>query len=211
MKRPIIIIGAGGHAKVVADALLAAHEPVEGFTDAESSRRGAMILGIPILGGDDVVLARGVQSVRLANGIGSVESTARRREVFMHFRELGFRFVTVVHPRATVSPSAVLAEGVQVMAGAVIQAGAVAGENAIVNTSAIVDHDCRIGAHCHLAPGCVLSGGITIGDGSHIGAGSTVRQGLNLGPNTVVAAGAAVVSDHVGGATLAGVPARLLT
>lgn len=211
MKLPIIIIGAGGHAKVLADALIAAHEPVEGFTDAQASRQGEMILGIPVLGGDDVVLARGAQAVRLANGIGSVGSTAKRSEVFTHFRKRGFRFVTVVHPRATVSPSAVLAEGVQVMAGAVIQAGAEVGENTIVNTAAIVDHDCRIGAHCHLAPGCVLSGGITVGEGSHIGAGATVRQGLRLGANTVVAAGAAVVADHAGGATLAGVPARLLT
>jgi UDP-perosamine 4-acetyltransferase len=207
---PIVIIGAGGHAKVIADALRAAGEPILGFTDEDPLTHGTRLLGLPVLGGDDVIAARSIDAVRLANGIGSIGSPTRRRDIYLKFRALGYAFVTIVHPRAVISPAAELEEGAQVMAGAVIQPGVVVGVNSIVNTAAIVDHDCVIGQHCHIAPGCVLSGGIVVGDECHVGTGATIRQGVKLGSRTVVGVGAAVVSDFGGEGTLVGVPARVV-
>lgn len=206
----VLIIGAGGHAKVVADALRACGEPILGFTDRDPAKHGTQVLGMPVLGDDGVVTARSRDSVRLANGIGSVKVPAARREVYLRFKKLGYSFVAVVHPSAVVSAAVELGEGAQVMAGAVVQAGARIGANSLVNTAAVVDHDCVIGKHCHIAPGCVLSGGIVIADECHIGTGASVLQGVTLGRRTVVGAGAAVVSDSGGGRTLIGVPARNL-
>jgi len=207
---PILIIGAGGHAKVVADALRARDEPVMGFTDRDPAKHGTQVLGMPVLGDDDFITARSPDSVRLANGIGSVRLPTARRTVYLRFTQLGYSFVTVVHPAAVVSASVELGDGVQIMAGAVIQPGARIGANSLINTAAVLDHDCTIGAHCHLAPGCVLSGGIVVGDECHIGTGASVLHGVRIGARTVVGAGAAVVSDSAGGGTLAGVPARNL-
>ena len=205
---PVVIIGAGGHAKVVADALLAMGCVVRGFLDIDPARRNANINGVAVLGGDDYLTDRDIAEIELANGIGSVRTLEARRAVFERFRGRGFRFATVVHPRAVVASSASLGEGAQIMAGAIIQPNAVIGENTIVNTGAIIDHDCRVGAHCHVAPGCTLSGNVTIGSGSHIGTGSSVRQAVRLGAHTLVGAGAVVVNDYPDAAILLGVPAR---
>lgn len=209
MSFPVVIIGAGGHGKVVADALVAMGRTVKGFIDVDPARWTECVNDMQVLGGEDLLSSSDAAAVELANGVGSVDLSGVRRAVFERFHARAFRFVTIVHPGAIVSPRARLAEGAQVMAGAIVQAGAVIGENTILNTGAIVDHDCKIGAHCHLAPGCTLSGNVSIGTASHIGTGASVRHGVSLGERTLVGAGAAVVSNHPGGATLVGVPARV--
>lgn len=208
MTRAIIVIGAGGHGRVVADALLRAGEPVAGFVDSDAAKHGRSIAGLPVLGGDDYLDTVAARGCLLANGIGSVSSTAQRRDVYQRMQVRGFRFTAVFHPAAVVARHVELDEGVQIMAGAIVQPGARIGANTIVNTGAIVDHDCRIGAHCHLAPGCVLSGAVELGDQCHVGTGACIRQGIVLGPKTLLAAGAVAVVDDAGDATLIGVPAR---
>lgn len=204
-----IVIGAGGHARVIADALVANDVRVLGFTELDASRHGTYLDGHPILGGDEILSRYSNEKVVLANGIGSVGAPVVRRAVHERLSRTGWRFVSVIHPRATVSPAALIKEGVQVMAGAVIQAGSTVCEGSIVNTSAVVDHDCILGAHCHIAPGAVLSGGVVLGDGCHVGAGAVVIQSIVLGPNTIVGAGAVVVrSFSAGSALLIGIPAR---
>ena len=210
MNYPVIILGAGGHGKVVADALLAMGCEVIGFADADPAKWGTTVLGFPVLGGDDIVTRRRADSVLLANGIGSAGSLVLRRDTYVRFAGLGYQFAAVVHPRAAVAKSAKLGAGVQIMAGAVVQADARIGDNTIINTGAVVDHDCVIGQHCHIAPGCVLSGGIEVSDESHVGTGASIRQGVKIGKQTVVGVGAAVVSDFDGGCTIAGVPARVV-
>lgn len=208
MTQSAIIIGAGGHGKVLADALRALGHPVLGFADTNPEKWNTTVLGLRILGGDDAVSRQPTDSVLLVNGVGSAGSLAARRATYLRFTELGYRFMTVVHPRATVARSARVGDGVQVMAGAVVQADARLGDNTIINTGAIVDHDCIIGRHCHIAPGCALSGGVEIADECHVGTGVSIRQGVVLGARTIVGAGAAIVSDFPGECTLAGVPAR---
>lgn len=205
---PVIIVGAGGHGRVVADALQAAGRSVLGFTDNDPSAWGTTPCGAPVLGNDDVLRQHEPQSVLLANGLGTTRVSTLRRDVFLKLKAQGYRFATVVHPSATVSPRASIEEGCQVMARAVVQVGATVAANTILNTGTIVDHDCAIGAHTHVATGATLSGGVTVGENCHIGAGATVIQGVSLGDECLVAAGAVVVRDAAARSRLAGVPAR---
>lgn len=206
---PVIVIGAGGHAAVVADALLAASETVLGFTDADPRRHGQQLCGLPVLGDDATVLAAHTPTTaRLANGIGGVRGTELRQRVQQRLQEQGWQFTGVRHPSAIVSRFARLGDGVQLLAASVVQAGAELGAGCIVNTAAVVEHDCRLGEQVHVAPRALLCGDVEIGARCHIGAGAVVRQGLRLGEDTVVGAGAVVLKDFAGAGTLVGVPAR---
>jgi sugar O-acyltransferase (sialic acid O-acetyltransferase NeuD family) len=202
---PIVVIGAGGHARVVIDALQCAGLDVEGVAGLTPV---ANVLDVPYLGTDDSILARKRESVRLANGIGSIDATGTRAAVFDRFVALGYEFVRVIHPTAVIARSAHLGHGAQVMAGAVIQPAARLGKNVLVNTLASVDHDCVIGDHVHIAPGATLSGGVIVETGAHIGAGAVVLQGRTVGAGAVVGGGAVVHRDVAAGATVIGVPAK---
>lgn len=211
MTLPVIVIGSGGHAAVVADALLAAGAPVLGFTDADPARHGKLLCGLPVLGTDEVLAAHAPAAVALANGIGGAGrpgTQGLRRTVQQRLEKKGFRFVTVRHPSAVVSQFARVATSAQLLATSVVQANADVGAGCIVNTGAIVEHDARLGDYVHVACGAVLCGHVHIGGGSHVGAGSTVKEGVALGADTVVGAGAVVLKSFPGGSILLGVPAR---
>ncbi|MCW5632648.1 MAG: acetyltransferase [Rubrivivax sp.] len=212
MSPSVIVVGAGGHGVVVADALLAAGVPVLGFTDDDSHRHGQRVLGLPVLGGDEALAAPDAPGLQLANGIGGtgLARTARRglrAELQRRLEAIGFRFCTVVHPAAIVSRHAEVGASAQLLAGSVVQPRARIGAGAIVNTRAIVEHDVMLGEFVHVAPGAVLCGGVSVGEQAHVGVGAVVRQGLRIGPGTMIGAGAAVVCDCDGG-VWAGVPAR---
>lgn len=208
MTLPVLVIGGGGHAKVLIEALLAASALIAGIVDSDPSLDGKTILGVPVLGGDDVVEEFPAAEILLVNGLGSTGLPAVRRRIFEEFKRRGYRFASVVHPSAVVASDAVLHEGAQVMAGAVIQPGTSIGANSIVNTRACVDHDCDISCHVHLAPGVTMSGGVLVGEGTHVGTAAAVIQGINIGRGCLVAAGAVVTRDIADGAKVRGVPAR---
>jgi len=205
-ERPLVLLGAGGHAKVLLSTLLQNGSHVIGFADSDRSR--GELLGIPYLGADDAVLAHDAAEVLLVNGVGSVGSIGNRLRVYEYFRTRRYVFASVVHSTAIIASEAELAEGVQIMAGAILQPGCVLREDCIVNTGARVDHDCVIGAHAHVAPGAVLSGGVQVGARAHVGAGATVIQGVKIGDGAIVGAGAVVLCDVPASSTVVGVPAR---
>jgi len=207
---PVIVIGAGGHAAVVADALLAGGATVLGFTDANPERHGRVICGLPVLGDDRVLAEYGGDGVVLANGLGGLgdERVPARQRLQQSLEDRGWRFCSVIHPNAIVSRFAQLGVSVQIMAGSVIQAGASLGAGSIVNTSAVLDHDVFIGAWSHIAPRAVVCGQTQVGLASHVGAGATIRQGLLIGDYTLIGIGAVVVKNFSGGGVLVGVPAR---
>lgn len=200
-----IVLGGGGHARVVLDLLTVLGADVLGYTDPS----GASALGeVPCLGGDDALDAYAPDRVLLANGLGSVGEPAARAALYARFTAGGYTFPPLVHPGAVVSASAALGAGTQVMAGAVLQAGVRTGANVLVNTRASVDHGCVLGDHVHVAPGVTLSGDVRVGARTHLGTGAVVVQGVAIGAGCLVAAGAVVVRDLPDGAAVVGVPAR---
>jgi sugar O-acyltransferase (sialic acid O-acetyltransferase NeuD family) len=206
---PLIVVGGGGHAKVLVSTLLLLRHRVLGFVDVDLSM--PPLLGIPNLCDDDAVLAYRPEQVRLVNGVGSINSTIRRQRIYERFIERGYVFETIIHPFSMVSHEVETGAGVQIMAGAIVQPGTRLGDDMIVNTGACVDHDCLIEAHAHIAPRATLSGNVHIGRGSHIGAGATIIQGIKVGIGSTVGAGAVVIRDVPDEVTVAGVPAGLLT
>lgn len=210
MSVPVIILGAGGHARVLLDALRALRRDVMGLVDSDPACHSTCVLGVPVLGADDTVMRYSTSEIELVNGVGSTGSISRRRQLFETFKERGFRFAIVVHPGAHIASQVTLCEGAQVMAGAVVQVGSMVGCNAIINTNASVDHDCHVGAHVHIAPSATLCGAVCVGDGAHVGAAACVLQGVELGSECVVGAGAVVLNNVPPGHRVAGVPAREL-
>jgi UDP-perosamine 4-acetyltransferase len=206
--RPIIILGAGGHARVLADTLMLLKTPVLGCVAPE--RPWKPISGVDYLGDDSVIGGYQTGDVALVNGVGSVGNPAARRSLFMRLLDAGYAFSSVIHPSTILGSDVELSEGVQLMAGVIIQAGCAIGKNVIVNTGARIDHDCEIGDDAHIAPGAVLSGNVKVGDRSHIGTGASVRQGVRVGADVVIGVGASVVSDIPAGALAVGVPARCI-
>lgn len=207
MTTSLVLLGGGGHAVVVAEALRTMGLALEGVVAREPP--AGLLAGLPYLGDDAVLLVRPGPRPRLANGIGGTAPGGPRRAVFETLRAAGYDVITVIHAAAIVTAGVVLGPGAQVMAGAVIQPGARLGANALVNTGACVDHGCVLGDHVHVAPRAVLSGDVTVGAGSHVGTGATVIQGIRIGAGCRIAAGAVVVRDVPDGATVMGVPARL--
>jgi len=205
LEMPVIVIGGGGHAKVLVSALLLRERSVLGFVDPNLEL--PPLLGARHLGDDSAVFGHPPDSVQLVNGVGSTSSTRNRRNVYDRFVQRQYCFATVIHPSAVVAPEVQIEDGGQVFAGAVVQAGCRLGTNVVVNTGARVDHDCIIDSHAHVAPGVTLCGAVHVGSGAHIGAGATVIQGIRIGAGSVVGAGALVIRDVPQGAKVVGVPA----
>jgi len=205
----VLIVGSGGHAAVLIAALQAANIPVTGCLDQDKSRHGCTVLGVDVLGGDNIAENGSNTDVILINGIGCTLNTQHRQIVFEKFRARNYRFMSVIHPSVVDTDVASLGDGVQVMAGAVLQPRVHIGVNSIVNTGAIVDHDCILGDHVHISPGVTLSGGVSVGNAAMIGAGATIIQGVTIGENAFIAAGATVVSDVEADTRVGGTPARV--
>ncbi len=202
---PLVLVGAGGHAKVVIEVARAEGRfDVAGVVDPRPPAE--RVLGVPVLGGDEALprlRAEGVAWAFVALGGNAV-----RERIGAELRAAGFRLATLVHPSAVVMPSARVGEGVVVMARVAVSAEASVEDLAILNTGAVVEHDNLIGAAAHVAPLAALAGNVRVGARALVGVGSAVRPGVSIGEDAVVGAGSAVVSDIPPGATVGGVPAR---
>ena len=203
----VVIIGAGGHAKVVLEVLRALGSmEVVGLIDPAPAAKA--VLGAPVLGDDSrlpQLRREGVEGAFVALGTNGL-----RQRIGAQLAASGYALPTAIHPSALISPSARIDTGAVVMARAVIGAETRVRDLAIVNTGAIVDHDNVIETAAHVAPGCALAGTVRIGERSLIGVGSAVRPGVTVGNDVVVGAGSAVVSDLADGARVGGAPARPL-
>jgi sugar O-acyltransferase (sialic acid O-acetyltransferase NeuD family) len=199
----ILIIGAGGHGKVVADILLCSGIKVLGFLDDDPATWQDTRLGLPVLGAIEDYQRFAPDGLTM--GIGS---NAARRQIVIRLSGAESLWRNAIHPKAIVSPFARLGKGIVVAAGSVVNPDAVIGDNTILNTGATVDHDCVIGDYAHIAPGAHLSGGVRVGEGTLIGIGAAIAPGCSIGEWSVVGAGAVVVQDVPARVTAKGVPAR---
>jgi acetyltransferase EpsM len=209
--RPLVVVGGGEHARVVADAARTRPETwrLVGFADPEPAVDAADRLGLSNVG-DDAALVAWLEEKPadarpwLVLGVGSI---GVRRAIIGRLGA-ATEWATVVHAAAWVSPTATLGPGAVVLAGAVVNSGADVGAHAIVNSGAIVEHDVRLGAFTHVAPGALLGGGTRTGEGVFLGLGARVRDHVAIGDHAVVGMGAVVTDDVPANTTVTGSPAR---
>ena len=205
----VLILGAGGHGRIVLDILraAAAHNPVA-FLDANTALAGKTVGGLPVLG--PVNLLPKLKGEKTKGAIVAIGDNRTRRSYAALVREHGFELVNAIHPAAVVSATAKLGQNLAIAAGAVICTDAKIGDSVIINTNAVVDHECDIGEAVHVAPGALLAGRVRVGAGAMIGLGAKVIQCLTVWEHATVGAGAVVLQDVPPHATAVGVPARVI-
>ena len=194
----LVIIGASGHGKVVADiATLNGYKDIV-FLDNDPEIKNCA--GYPVLG-PDTMTSELDGDVFVA--VGNAETRKRLME-----RDMARSFPALIHPSAVIAKSAEVSAGSVVMAGAVINPGARIGKGCIINTSSSVDHDCVVGDYVHISVGAHLSGTVVVGTGTWIGTGAIVSNNVNIGGECIIGAGAVVIKDILEAGTYIGVPAR---
>lgn len=205
----LLILGAGGHGKVVAEIAQAKKWDVAGFVDDDPEK-----LGETVLDDLEVVMLQKqlVEQFRaydldyaLTFAFGNNAGRQKLRQFFA-----GVSVPRLIHPTATISPTATIGAGTQVSPQVVVHPLAEIGEVCILNTSCIIEHDCVIGDACHISPGAVIAGGVSVGQRTWIGANATVINNINIGQDVIVGAGSVVIRDLPDGVTAVGNPARII-
>lgn len=196
----LIIIGAGGHGKVVADiAKLTGYDEICFLADGCEEKE---VMGYRVLGGTELI------PELKGDFIVAIGAAPVRRRFIEQLEAMGKNVVTLIHPNATVSSTAVLGVGTVVVAGAVINPDSKIGKGSIINTCAAVDHDNILGDFVHISVGAHLAGGVSIGDDTWIGVGAAVNNGISITGGCMIGSGAVVVRDITERGTYVGVPAR---
>lgn len=207
MTKPLVMLGAGGHAAGLAEILRAQGRMLTAVVAPDPVLPRGPLAGLMRLESDETLLAHyPPDQVELVNGLGSLPGKELQWKLFQRFSGEGYHFAKVISPHAILSHYVELGQGVQIMAGVIVQAGVCLGDNTLLNTGCIVEHDCRIGSHNHIAPGAILSGGVNTGSRVHIGVGANVIQYLNIGEHAVIGAGTTIARDVPPHQTL--IPAR---
>ena len=204
----LLILAAGGHAKVVAETALAA-----GLTSSIAfldDRSSPPVLDLPVLGPLHQALEPSVQE-QFSAAVVAIGHPATRMRWIVQLQAAGYQLPVVIHPSAWISPSAQISPASVVFAQAAVQSQAVIGTGAIINTGCSVDHDAQLSDAVHICPGARLAGEVQVGARSWIGVGASVIQQVCIGSDVTVGAGAAVVRDLPDGVTAVGVPARVLS
>ena len=211
MKRDIVVIGAGGHAKVVIDAIQYSEYSMCGLTDA-NYMAVKECMGYPVLGNDEILadlyFQNGVRHA--AMGIGHVGYPAVRNKVYAYAQQLGFHFPCLLHPSAAIAKSSIIGDGVLCAAQVVVNAEASIGNLCIINSSAVVEHEVVIADGVHIAPRAVVLGGASVGANSFVGAGSVILQGVHVGRNCIIGAGTIVLGDVEDDSVVVGNPGRVI-
>ncbi len=196
----IVLIGAGGHAKVVAEAIMAsgAYDIVAAI-DKNKTTNSYLMNHIPI--------RSDTTGLTVGNFIVAIGDNQRRRQCFEEFVALGWSPKSIIHSQSIISASVSIGPGVFVGPGAIVHTEARIGANSIVNSGAVVEHDCLVGPHCHIAPGAILGGSVTLGAGAFIGLGSVILPLIEVGDWSVLGAGSTLVRHLESSKTAFGSPA----
>lgn len=205
MKEKLLIIGASGHGKVVADIAIKMNKWKSVlFLDDNKNINSSM--GIDIIGTSDNILEL-IDDYDIFVGIGN---NSIRQKFLEILEENGASIPTLIHPSAIIGSQVKIGHGTAVMAGAIINCCTSIGKGCIINTGATIDHDNRIEDFVHVSPGVHLAGTVTIGQGTWLGIGSIVSNNLSISSSCTIGAGAVVVSDITESGTYVGVPVRRL-
>lgn len=202
----VVIIGAGGHAKVIADIVVKNEDILLGFLDDNKAKDTMVISNYKVIGKvcDCVKIQEANPEIKFVIAIGD---NKKRSEVSKKYNLL---YYTAIHLSATIAIDVSIQEGTVVMANAVINPNTKIGKHCIINTGAIIEHDNKIGDFTHISPNATLAGTVEIGSYTHIGAGATIRNNIKIGTDVVIGAGAVVVKNIEKPGTYVGVPARKL-
>jgi len=194
MKKPLILIGGGGHCKACIDVIeQEGRYQIAGIIDTKE-RIGSEVLGYPIVGTDEEIMPLAANHSFLVT-VGQIKSPTTRVTIFNKLKVAGAQIATIVSPLAHLSSHACLGEGCIVMHGAIVNAGAAIGNNCIINSHALVEHEAVIDDHCHLATGAIINGGAKIGTGSFVGSRAMIREGITVGAQVIVGGGVTVLRD----------------
>ena len=208
--KKIILIGGGGHSKVIIDIIRSNNEfEIVGIT--EKSSKLSKVSDIPILGDDSILkelFHKGVEYAFLCIGIS--KDIYLRNRLYEKIKNIGFKIPTLIHRQAIVSPYAKIGQGTCVMAGAIINSHAQIGVNSVINTGSIIEHDCIVGDNTFISPGAILAGNVIVKNNSFIGMGSKIIEGKTIGNNVTIGAGAVVIDDIPDNCTAVGVPAKVI-
>lgn len=203
-----VIVGAGGHGRVVLDILLnAGQHEVMGFIDSDAGLAGRRVDGRKVLGDLDG-LRRLRDTLGIEAAVVAIGNNGVRRDFADRIEDAGLELINAIHPSANLAHNVTLGRNVVIAAGALVCAHCQIGDSVIVNTGAIVDHESMIGTATHICPGSRLAGRVAVESGAFIGIGATVIQSLRIGYEAVIGAGAVVINDVAPMATVVGVPAR---
>ena len=209
-KKKIVLIGGGGHCKVVISILKKLDKfEIAGIVDNYKAR--SLISGVKIIGIDDDLRDTYKSGIHYALiTIGSTKDNTKRYRLFKMAGEIGYNFPVIISPEAIVDESVKIDEGTVIMLGCIINIDSSIGKNCIINTGSIIEHDCKIGDHCHIAPGVHISGAVNIGELSFIGISATIIQGIKIGRNVTIGAGAVVMNDFPDNVIALGNPAKII-
>ena len=209
-KKKIVLIGGGGHCKVVISIL----KKIDNFEIAgivDNYEADSFINKIKTIGTDDDlkdIYKSGIHNTLIT--VGSIKDNTKRYRLFNMAKEIGYKFPVIISPEAIVDESVKIGEGTVIMPGSIINIDSSIGKNCIINTGAIIEHDCKIGNHCHIAPGVHISGEANIGELSFLGIGGTMIQGIKIGKNVSIGAGSVVIKDILDDVIAVGNPAKII-
>lgn len=210
-KKKILIIGAGGHSKVVADSINKNEFQIVGMLDKDDSLAGKYVNDIPVIGSDNMAAKYYMDGIHYAViGIGHLGNYHLRNNLFNKLKNIGFHMINVIHPSAVISESVMFGEGNVILPNVTINSGARLTDNNIINTCAIVEHDVEIGSNVHMGPGTIICGMSRVADNTFVGAGSTVIQGITIGENVIIGAGSTVIHSIKGSTIACGTPAKII-
>ena len=196
MSEKIVLIGGGGHSRVVMDAITCRGEyGIAGIVDPALSVE-SKVHGVPVLGSDEILselFSGGTRNAFVS--LGSIGDPSERKRLAGMAKEIGFKLPVIIHPETVIAQDVKIAEGTFIAPSVTINTGSVIGRNTIINTSASIDHDCVIGDFVHIAPGVVLCGGVKVPENVHVGPGVIIIQNINIVPGAFLKAGTVVTKD----------------
>ena len=206
IKKRLLILGASGHARVVAETAL-----LSGITNdlAFIDDANKSVDKWPLIGKLEFALKASTQN-EFQSAFVAIGNSKVRANWLHKLMEIGYNLPPIIHPYSWISPSSTISDGTAVLANTIVQANSVIGQGCILNTGCSVDHDCSIGDFVHISPGAHLAGNVSIGNQSHIGIGASIIQNTRIGTGVTVGAGAAVIRELPDGVTAVGVPAKVI-